>query len=75
MPLYPSPEVRGFTASGVKRREGKNLTFKDLPRLAGSADEFAENRYVGAIHTDAAGVDWQAERFGEIEINSGVVQF
>ena len=46
-----------------------------LQRLAGGADEFAENGYVGTVHTDAAGVDGQTEGFGEIEINSRVVQF
>ncbi len=46
-----------------------------LQRLAGGADEFAENGYVGAVHTDATGVDGQTKGFGEIEINAGVVQF
>jgi len=45
-----------------------------LQRLAGGADEVAEDGDVGAIGADATGVNGEAEAFGEIEIHAGVVQ-
>src|SRR6266851_4019326 len=47
----------------------------ELQRLAGRADEFAQDSDVRSVHTNAAGVDRQAESFGKIEINTSVVQF
>src|SRR5882672_3248484 len=46
-----------------------------LQRLAGGADEIAQNGNVGAINADASGVHRQAEAFGQIQIHAGVVQF
>jgi hypothetical protein len=45
-----------------------------LQRLAGGADEIAQNGNVGPVHADATGIHWQAEALGQIEIHAGVVQ-
>jgi hypothetical protein len=58
----------------MNEREGC-FCIRELQRLAGRADEFAQDSDVGAVHTDAASVDRQAEGFCEIEIHSCVVQF
>ena len=47
----------------------------ELNRAAGGADEVAEDGDVGAVDTDAAGIDRQAELFGLFEIDTRVVQF
>ena len=46
-----------------------------LERAAGGADEVAEDGDVGAVDTDAAGIDRQAELFGLFEIDTCVVEF
>lgn len=43
--------------------------------MPGRADEFAENRHVGSVDSDAASIDGKAEAFGQIEIDSGVIEF
>ena len=43
--------------------------------MAVGADEFAQDRDVGAVDTDAASIDGEAETFGEIEIDAGVIEF
>ncbi len=47
----------------------------ELQRAAGGADEIAEDGDVGAVHTDAAGIDREAELFGLFEIDTCVVEF
>src|SRR5882762_8516078 len=47
----------------------------NLERAAGGADEVAEDGDVGAVDTDAAGIDRQAELFGLFEIDTCVVEF
>ena len=59
----------------MKARMESRTLGAELQRLAGGADKFAEDGDVGAVHTDAAGVDGQTQGFGEIEINSSVIQF
>lgn len=46
-----------------------------LQRAAGGADEVAEDGDVGAVDTDAAGIDREAKSFGLFEIDTCVVQF
>jgi hypothetical protein len=43
--------------------------------VAVGANEFAEDGDVGAVDADAASVDGKPEAFGEIEIDTGIVQF
>ena len=47
----------------------------ELQRLAGRADEIAQDGDVGAVGADAAGIHRQAEALGEVEINAGIVKF
>ena len=47
----------------------------ELNRAAGGADEVAEDGDVGAVDTDAAGIDREAELFGLFEIDTCVVEF
>jgi len=47
----------------------------NLNRAAGGADEVAEDGDVGAVDTDAAGIDREAELFGLFEIDACVVEF
>jgi hypothetical protein len=35
----------------------------------------AQRRNVGAVGSDAGGVHWQAESFGDLLVNPGVVEF
>ena len=46
-----------------------------LTGVAGRADEFAEDGYVGPVHADATGVDWKTETFGLIQTNASVIKF
>jgi hypothetical protein len=47
----------------------------NLQRLARGAHEIAKGSDIGAVSADASGVNGQAELFGLIEIDSGVIQF
>lgn len=52
-----------------------SLALYRLQRVAGGADEFAENGDVRAIYTDAAGIDRKIKTLGKIQIHTGVVKF
>src|SRR5713226_7185453 len=52
-----------------------NNAMNRLQRLAGRAHKIPQDRDVRAIGTDAPSVDRQAEALGEIQIDTGVVQF
>ena len=47
----------------------------ELERATGRADEVAEDGNIGAVDTNAAGIDGQAEPFGLFEIDICVVEF
>jgi len=51
------------------------LRGKNLQGVSVGAHEFAKDRDVGAVDTDTAGIDGEAQTFGEIEIHTGVVEF
>ena len=40
----------------------------ELQRVPGGTDELAEDGDVRTIHADTAGIDGEAETFGEIEV-------
>ena len=46
----------------------------ELQRVPGGTDELAEDGDVRTIHADTAGIDGEAETFGEIEIDTSVVE-
>ena len=46
-----------------------------LERLTGGADEIAQHGDVRAVGADAAGVHGKAKALGEIEIDTGVIEF
>src|SRR5271157_25539 len=46
-----------------------------LHRLAGGADEIAQNGDVGAVGADAAGVHGEAEALGEFEVDTSIIEF
>ena len=46
-----------------------------LERLARGANEIAQDSDVRTVSADAAGVDGKAEALGDIEIDSGVIEF
>jgi len=43
--------------------------------VAVGTNEFAKDGDVGAVDTDAAGIDWQAKLLGEIEIHASIIKF
>jgi len=55
---------------------GKTESFRTaLNRLAGRADEIAQDGNIGPVGADAPGIHGQAEALGEIEIDAGIIQF
>jgi len=56
--------------------KGKNTYIRNRSeRLAGGADEVAKHRDVRTVRADSASIHWEAQTFGEIEINAGIVKF
>ena len=46
-----------------------------LQRLARRADKISQHGHVGTVGANASRIDRQAEAFGKIEIDSGVIKF
>src|SRR5579872_5832906 len=51
------------------------IRIRKLQRLARGAHEIAEDGYVRTVGADATSVDREAKALGEIEIDTGVIQF
>jgi len=46
-----------------------------LQRLAGRAHKIAQHSNIRAVGSDAPGIDWQSEALGQVQIDTGIVQF
>jgi hypothetical protein len=70
--------VKGNSRSLVGRKAssvGMTILVGLSEARAGGADEFAQGGNVGAVGADAAGVHGEAESFGLLDAEAGVVQF
>ena len=73
--MLPLDGLKAILHAEARKRQKAPKSAEDLKRLAGGADEISQGRNVWAVSANPPGIHRKAQAFGQIQIQTCIVEF